>query len=36
MFKIKEFQKDDIDKVIAFENELRKQEPDSALIPGIE
>lgn len=29
MFKIKEFEKDDIDKVIAFENELRKQEPDT-------
>ncbi len=29
MFKVKEFEKDDIDKVIAFEHELRKQEPDT-------
>ena len=29
MFKIKEFEKDDIDRVIAFERELRKQEPDT-------
>ena len=28
MFKVKEFEKDDIDRVIAFERELRKQEPD--------
>lgn len=29
MFKVKEFEKDDIDRVIAFERELRKQEPDT-------
>ena len=29
MFKIKEFEKDDIDRVITFERELRKQEPDT-------
>ena len=29
MFEIKPFEKDDIDKVIAFERELRKQEPDT-------
>ena len=29
MFRVKEFEKDDIDKVIAFERELRKQEPDT-------
>lgn len=29
MFKVKEFEKDDIDRVIAFEGELRKQEPDT-------
>lgn len=29
MFEIKPFEKDDIDKVIAFEQELRKQEPDT-------
>ena len=29
MFKVKEFEKDDIDSVIAFERELRKQEPDT-------
>ncbi len=29
MFKIKEFEKDDIDRVIAFERELREQEPDT-------
>ena len=29
MFMIKEFEKDDIDRVIAFEHELRKQEPDT-------
>ena len=31
MFKVKEFEKDDVDRVIAFERELRKQEPDTAL-----
>ena len=29
MFQIKAFEKDDIDRVIAFEQELRKQEPDT-------
>ena len=29
MFKIKEFEKDDIERVITFERELRKQEPDT-------
>ena len=29
MFKIKEFEKDDIDRVITFEHELREQEPDT-------
>ncbi len=29
MFRIKAFEKDDIDRVIAFEQELRKQEPDT-------
>ena len=29
MFKVKEFEKDDINSVIAFERELRKQEPDT-------
>ena len=29
MFTIKEFEMDDIDSVIAFERELRKQEPDT-------
>jgi len=29
MFRVKEFEKDDIDRVIAFERELRKQEPDT-------
>lgn len=29
MFKIKTFEKDDIDSEIAFEQELRKQEPDT-------
>ena len=29
MFKVKEFEKDDINKVIAFERELREQEPDT-------
>ena len=29
MFEIKEFEKDDIGRVIAFEKELRKQEPDT-------
>ena len=29
MFRIKEFEKDDIDRVITFERELRKQEPDT-------
>ena len=29
MFEIKAFEKDDIDRVIAFEQELRKQEPDT-------
>ena len=29
MFKIKEFEKDDIDRVITFERELRKQKPDT-------
>jgi GNAT superfamily N-acetyltransferase len=29
MFKVKEFEKDDIHRVIAFERELRKQEPDT-------
>ena len=29
MFRIKAFEKDDIDSVIAFEQELRKQEPDT-------
>ena len=29
MFEIKEFEKEDIQKVIAFELELRKQEPDT-------
>lgn len=29
MFTIKEFEKDDVDRVIAFERELRKQEPDT-------
>lgn len=29
MFQVKEFEKDDIDKVIAFERELREQEPDT-------
>ena len=29
MFKVKEFEKDDIDGVIAFERELREQEPDT-------
>jgi len=29
MFWIKAFEKDDIDSVIAFEQELRKQEPDT-------
>jgi len=29
MFMIREFEKDDIDRVIAFEHELRKQEPDT-------
>ena len=29
MIEIKEFEKDDIDRVIAFERELREQEPDT-------
>ena len=29
MFEIKPFEKDDIDKVIAFEQELRRLEPDT-------
>ena len=29
MFHIKEFEKDDIGRVIAFERELREQEPDT-------
>ena len=29
MFTIKAFEKDDVDRVIAFEQELRKQEPDT-------
>ena len=29
MFEIKQFEKDDIDRVIAFELELRRQEPDT-------
>ena len=29
MMKVKEFEKDDIDRVIAFERELREQEPDT-------
>ncbi|MBR0129670.1 MAG: GNAT family N-acetyltransferase [Firmicutes bacterium] len=29
MFNVKEFEKDDIDRVIAFERELREQEPDT-------
>ena len=29
MFEIKKFEKEDIRKVIAFEQELRKQEPDT-------
>ena len=29
MFIIKEFEKDDIDRVVEFERELRKQEPDT-------
>ncbi len=29
MFKVKEFARDDIDRVIAFERELREQEPDT-------
>ena len=29
MFTIKEFEKDDVDSVIAFERELRQQEPDT-------
>ena len=29
MFEIKPFEKDDIDRVIVFERELRKQEPDT-------
>ena len=29
MLKIKEFEKDDIDRVITFERELRKQKPDT-------
>ncbi len=29
LFTIKEFEKDDVDRVIAFERELRKQEPDT-------
>lgn len=29
MFTIKEFEMDDIDRVIDFERELRKQEPDT-------
>ncbi len=29
MFEIKEFQREDIDRVIEFEKELRLQEPDT-------
>jgi len=29
MFEIKKFEKNDIDRIIAFEEELRRQEPDT-------